>query len=136
MTGEEVSLKEHLETIINEHDRNYRELFRLSEVAVKTALIEQEKSVAKAFESSEKAISKQEEAQRVFNEAYRQEVLGLFKALDDKIETLRKDIGNLQGTRSEQTGSKTSIQAGWLYLTTAIGGISTIVLLILRVAGK
>jgi hypothetical protein len=103
--GETVPMREFLERIVDERDRQYDMRFRASEIAVNAALVAQEKAVTSAFAASEKAIIKAEDAQREYNQRsnefrgqlddqaklliQRAEALGLFKSSDDKLETMR-----------------------------------------------
>lgn len=98
-------MREFLERVVDERDRQYDLRFRAAEIAVAAALAGQEKAVAAAFLASEKAIIKAEDAQKDYNARsnefrgqlddqakllmQRQEALGLFKSSDDKLETMR-----------------------------------------------
>jgi hypothetical protein len=155
----DVPIREFLERVIDEHDRLYDSRFRASEIAVNAALAAQEKAVAAAFLASEKAIIKAEEAQKDYNLRsnefrgqlddqakllmQRQEALGLFKASDEKLETMRlffdsklesqriafeksnenliKEIAGLRETRSEAVGGHTSSREIMGYIVAIVG---------------
>jgi hypothetical protein len=159
--AEVVPIGEYLERVIDERDRQYDMRFRAAEIAVNAALAAQEKAVTSAFAASEKAIIKAEDAQREYNQRsnefrgqlddqaklliQRSEALGLFKAGDDKLETMRlffdsklesqriafeksnetvlKEVGNLRESRSETTGKSSGMNTLWGYLV-AIAGIA------------
>jgi hypothetical protein len=106
MTNEELSLiREYLERIIDEKDRQYQQRFRAADAAVASALLAQKEATAAAFAASESAIRKAEEAQREYNVrsnefrgqlgdqakqlAPRAEMLGLIKSTEEKIDVLR-----------------------------------------------
>jgi hypothetical protein len=104
-TQPEIPMREFLERIVEERDKQYDMRFRAAEIAVNAALAAQQKSTADAFSASEKAIIKAEDAQKEYNLRsnefrgqlddqakllmQRQEALGLFKASDDKLEAMR-----------------------------------------------
>ena len=134
----EVSMREFLERVIDERDRLYDSRFRAAEIAVNAALAAQEKAVTAAFLASEKAIIKAEEAQKDYNNRSnefrgqlddqakrlmaRDESLGLFKAGDDKLETMRLFIDSkmesqrLSFEKSSETFTK-ALEASRLSLT-------------------
>jgi hypothetical protein len=121
MTDEEITQIKVLETLINEHDRGYREL-----------IANQDKQVTTAFTASEKAIIKSEEAQRTYNENFKIEVLGRFQLLEDKIENLRKDINGLRESRSGSESATlvttTSRRDTGAYLMSAAAVVASIIL--------
>jgi DNA repair exonuclease SbcCD ATPase subunit len=117
VTFEEITQIKVLETLINEHDKGYRELFAM-----------QEKSVTTAFTASEKAIVKQEEQQRTYNENFKIEVMGRFQLLEDKIENLRKDINGLRESRSGQESAKTNTKELGAYIMAAVSILIAIAL--------
>jgi hypothetical protein len=102
---EPIPMREFLERIVDERDRQYDMRFRAAEIAVQAALLAQKEAVTSAFAASEKAIIKAEEAQKDYNLRsnefrgqlddqakllmQRAEALGLFKAHDDKLEAMR-----------------------------------------------
>jgi chromosome segregation ATPase len=165
-----VSMREYLERVIDERDRQYDMRFRAAEIAVSAALSAQEKAVAAAFLASEKAIIKAEEAQKDYNSRSnefrgqlddqakllmsRAESLGLFRANDDKLETMRltfdskiesqrisfeksldglnKEIASLRESRSEVTGKDTGMSNLWGYLAGAAGLAVAVISLLTR----
>ena len=158
MPDEPISLREYLiseidklRQVANERDRLYNNQFEDAKNSVLTALIAQKEAVAAAFLASEKAIVKAEEAQKAYNLSHndlnrklddqnkatmpRIEVVGLFKAFDDKLlfmqqnidskleaarlsnekvyEAFQKDIASLRESRSllEGKATQTSVTA-------------------------
>src|SRR6185369_9527266 len=117
---ENVTLREYVETILNEHDKRNNQRFSGAELAVKDALASQEKATSAAFMASEKAIVKAEDAQRAYNvvhndlsrkmdEQYKEmmprpETLGLFKAVDGKFESQQKQIDELRLSKATLEG--------------------------------
>lgn len=101
----DIPVREFLERIIDERDRQYEARFRAAEIAVEAALLAEGAKTKDAFASSEKAIDKAEEAQREYNQRSnefrgqlddqakllmaRVEALSLFGASDNKLETMR-----------------------------------------------
>jgi hypothetical protein len=107
-----------LTRIVEERDRLYDMRFKAAEVAVSAALSAQEKAVAAAFLASEKAIVKAEDAQREYNVRSnefrgqlddqaktlmpRSEASVLYRAVDDKMETIRANAErNLIGLKED-----------------------------------
>ena len=96
----DIPIREFIERIVDERDRQYDMRFRASEIAVQAALLAQKELTASSFAASEKAIIKAEEAQRDYNQRSNEfrgqlddqakmlmpriEVVGLFKGVDDK----------------------------------------------------
>jgi len=60
-------LRDFMQRVLDERDRQYDARFRAAEIAVTAALAAQKDSVVNAFLASEKAIIKAEEAQREYN---------------------------------------------------------------------
>lgn len=136
----EVSIREFLQTLIDERDRLYDMRFKASETAVNAALAAQEKSVAAAFQASEKAIVKAEDAQKDYNTRSnefrgqlddqaktlmpRLESQTVYRAFEDKLESLKvsleksvstyqKEIGDLRASmQKEITDLRESRSAG------------------------
>ena len=133
--------------IVDERDRLYDVRFRAAEAAVGAALAAQEKGTNAAFNASEKAISKAEDAQREYNIRSnefrgqlddqaktlmpRPETSALFKNMDDKVSNIRnelnsridtsnKEIASLRESRSEGGGRSTGLQAMWGYILAAL----------------
>jgi hypothetical protein len=133
--------------IVDERDRLYDVRFRAAEAAVGAALAAQEKGTNAAFNASEKAISKAEDAQREYNIRSnefrgqlddqaktlmpRPETTSLFQNVDDKINTVRselnsriealiKDIASLRESRSESGGKSLGTHAVIAYVIAAI----------------
>lgn len=113
------TLREHIISILNEREKRSCQRFGAIEAAAVRMDIEQKESVKAAlaaqkeltnasFTASERAITKAEEAQTQYNIRSnefrgqlddqakmlmpRVETVGLFKAIDDKMETFKKDI--------------------------------------------
>lgn len=114
----QIPLKEHLLALIDANDRRYCQRFGAIEKAaermdleqkesIKSALAAQKELTAASFTASERAITKAEEAQTQYNIRSNEfrgqlddqakslmpriETVGLFKAVDDKIETFKRD---------------------------------------------
>ena len=103
-----IPIREFIERIVDERDRQYDMRFRAAEIAVQAALLAQKEAVANAFVASEKAIIKAEEAQRDYNQRSnefrgqlddqakllmpRVEVVGLFKGIDDKFIFIQQSL--------------------------------------------
>lgn len=97
----QIPMREFLERIVDERDKQYDARFRAAEIAVSAALSAQEKSTKDAFLASEKAIIKAEDAQREYNARSnefrgqlddqaktlmpRPETTALFRAVDEKL---------------------------------------------------
>lgn len=78
------SLKEFLVSLIQSNDKRYQESFESQRQAVKDALAAQKELTTAAFNSSEKAIVKAEDAQRDYNQRSNE-----FRGqLDDQAQTL------------------------------------------------
>jgi len=63
-----VGLREFLERLLDERDRQYDARFPAAEIAVQAALLAQKEGVSLAFAVNEKPIVRSEEAQRAYNE--------------------------------------------------------------------
>ena len=141
-----IAKHEATKTIMDERDRLYDTRFRAADTAVSAALSAQEKQTTLVFQASEKAIVKAEEAQREYNIRSnefrgqlddqaktlmpRPETLTLFKALEDKIYSVRdeataranalgKDIADLRESRSEGSGKALGSHAVVAYVIAA-----------------
>jgi len=128
-----VSLRQYLEKIIEERDRQYDTRFKAGETAVSAALAAQEKQTAAAFQAGEKAVLKAENAQKDYNDRSnefrgqlddqaktlmpRAEVSTIMKALEEKLEAnkvtaerdadlLRADVRELRDFRSSTTAKE------------------------------
>lgn len=126
----EISDREHLERIINERHQLYTALFDASQTAVTAALAAQKELTQAAFQSSEKAIVKAENAQSSYNTTHndlsrkmdaqyehmmpRHEAHALLDALKDKVTALEK-------TLAAGSGKSAGLSAGWGYLVGAVG---------------
>jgi hypothetical protein len=106
----DIPIREFIERIVDERDRQYDMRFRAAEIAVQAALLAQKELTASSFAASEKAIIKAEEAQRDYNQRSnefrgqlddqakmlmpRVEVIGLFKGIDDKFIFVQQSFDN------------------------------------------
>jgi hypothetical protein len=106
----EIPLREYLERVIDEKDKQYDTRARAAEIAVQAALLAQKEQVAAAFLASEKAIVKAEEAQKAYNVAHndlshkmdeqnkatipRLEAMAMLKAMDDKLIAMQNNYEN------------------------------------------
>jgi hypothetical protein len=115
-----VTLREYFERVLDERDRQYRQMFDDVKKAVETALSAQEKAISAAFRSSEQAIEKAELAQNKHNAVtneYRSqlaeqaqsfiarlEAYALLKAVDEKIAGIQKTIDSGASKSSGFTG--------------------------------
>lgn len=162
-----VTLKEYfkveldaLRTSVDDRDRLYSSQFKASEIAVNAALAAQEKAVAAAFLASEKAIVKAEDAQKDYNQRSnefrgqlddqaktlmpRVETMGLFKAIDERITIINKDLSSIHELQSEGRGrfSQTSADSlisrtQWVIIfgiVSSLVGISGLVITLIRMS--
>lgn len=159
MADEPVSLREHLEALIEERDKRYTERAEQQDKAVQAALAAQKELTSSAFQSSERAITKAEAAQSDYNVRSnefrgqlddqakllmpRTEAMGLLKALEDKMSVnrdatekafydIREDIKSLRESRSGGAGKSAGLNAGWVYLIGAVTLIGAIVALAVK----
>jgi hypothetical protein len=121
-----------LQRHVDDLDRLYMEKFKASETAVGAAITASDKQTAASFASSEKAITKAEEAQREYNVRSnefrgqlddqakrlmpREEAQINFKAQDQKLESVKeffnKEISSLRESRSEIGGREKAAASG------------------------
>jgi hypothetical protein len=122
--------------VVDERDRLYDVRFRAAEAAASAALAAQEKATNAAFAASEKAIVKAEDAQREYNVRSnefrgqlddqaktlmpRPETLTMFKAVDEKLLALSREIAGLRESRSESGGKSIGTHAVVAYVIAAI----------------
>ena len=146
MTKQEVvDMREFLERVIDERDKQYDARFRAAEIAVNAAFSAQKELTAAAFSASEKAITKAEQAQTAYNVVHndlsrkldeqnkatipRPEIMALFAAVDQKLESMRTsfakdidaigtDIRGLRESRSETNNVKVGSREIMTYLIT------------------
>jgi hypothetical protein len=144
----DIPMREFLERIIDERDRQYDMRARAAEIAVQAALLAQKEQTKDAFAASEKAIVKAEQAQTAYNVAHndlsrkldeqnkatipRPEITALFGAFDQKldamrasfekdIETITTDIRSLRESRSETGGAKINSREIFGYIIAIVG---------------
>lgn len=120
--AEKISLKEHLEAIIEQNDKRYEQRFNDTKIAVDAALIAADKAVAAALAGQKEAVTKAEVAAEKRFESVnefrntlsdqqrnlmpRSEAEIQFKSLNEKVDALRLSDGN-------QTGQETGVKQGW-----------------------
>lgn len=108
--------------LFNERDKLYKERDDSRKTAVDAALTAVKEQTKASFDGSEKAIVKAEESQRQYNQGHndlsrkmegqykdmlpRPEADAKFKATEEKIEGIKKEIASLRESRSEGTGEK------------------------------
>jgi len=101
ITGVLSDVRDFMQRLVDEHEKQYDARFRAAEIAVTAAFAAQKESVTNAFAASEKAIVKSEEAQRAYNERSnefrgqlddqakmlmpRSEATALIRSLEDKL---------------------------------------------------
>jgi len=155
MTKQEVvDMREFLERVIDERDKQYDARFRAAEIAVNAAFAAQKELTAAAFSASEKAITKAEQAQTAYNVVHndlsrkldeqnkatipRPEIMALFGAVDQKLESMRAsfakdidsigiDIRGLRESRSETGGVKIGSREIMAYFLAASGIVLALV---------
>ncbi len=112
-----------------ERDRRYEARFTAADAAVATALIAQKEAVAAAFVSSKEAIIKAEAAQAAYNNRSnefraslddanksnipRPEADSRFRALEEKIEELKKQLNVVQIGAGATAGKSEGASATW-----------------------
>lgn len=132
-----------LTQLVDERDRLYMVKFQASETAVTAAITASDKQTALSFASSEKAISKAEEAQREYNIRSnefrgqlddqakrlmpREEAQTHFKAYDDKLEDIKDNVANLRESRSNSEGK---VKASGIDLAQRNWNIGTIIAIV------
>lgn len=136
----DVPLKEHLEVLVNELDKRQQQRFEAQQVAVKDALTSQEKAVAAALAAAKEAVAKAETASEKRFDAVnefrqtltdqtntflpRPEYNAQHKALEDRVTDLTDRINTKDGKSS-------GMDKTWGLILGGLGGIATIVGLIL-----
>ena len=109
-----------LRELVDERDRLYKERDESRRTAVDAALTAAKEKTTDAFIASEKAIVKAEDAQREYNARSNEfrgqlddqaktlmprfEADSKFRAQEDKVEALRKEVQSLRESRSEGSG--------------------------------
>lgn len=115
--------------LIDERDKRYSSKFDESKEAVRAALAAQKELTESAFKSSEKAISKAEDAQSAYNarsnefrgqledQANRllpkEEATARFRVYDEKIEEIKAELTALREFRSASSGRQD--QQRWVF---------------------
>lgn len=161
ISHDHVSLKEYFEKLLEQRDLFYAEKIKYLETRIvsvddkHTAAVLAAKAIAETtFQSSEKAILKSEEGQRLLNEKNnefrgqlrdqaehlmpRTESLSNWKSATEKItelkeqteskfDLIRKEIQVLREYRSEGGGKSAGMQQSWAVLIAAIGIVGTLV---------
>jgi hypothetical protein len=111
-----------LRELVDERDRLYKERDESRKTAVDAALQAAKEKTTDAFVASEKAIVKAEDAQREYNARSNEfrgqlddqaktllprfEADSKFRAQEDKLEGLRKEVQSLRESRSETSGGR------------------------------
>lgn len=121
----EVSLKEHLESLIGESDRRYSQRFDAQEKAVREALLAAERAVQVAEANAEKWRMNSNEWRGAMNDRERNlmpriEAERAIAANSEKIDAL--------ATRLDRTeGRSGGLHSGWLWILGGVGLISTVI---------
>ncbi len=126
-----------LESFYEERDRRYEDRFKAQEMATSAAISASEKLTASAFAASKEAISKAETAQNTYNHSHndltrkmdsqykemlpRPESDIKFKAQEDKLEELKKEIAGLREYRSSTGGRSNAIRDSLGFIVGAFG---------------
>jgi Flp pilus assembly protein TadB len=137
-TAEQV--REHIEAILSERDRQYAQRFAAQEKAIDAALAAQEKAVAAAMAAAEKAVTKAEiAAEKRFESVNefrgqladqaatlvtRPEYDARNKAQDDR-------LAELKGRLDTSGGRSSGLNAGWGVFVAALGALGILVGLVL-----
>jgi hypothetical protein len=137
------TLKEFLISLITSNDKRYQESFESQRQAVKDALAAQKELTTAAFNSSEKAIVKAEDAQRDYNQRSnefrgqlddqaqtlmpRTETNVLIAGLNDKLADQAKIIETLSTRVTTIEGRGDGKNAMWQYLVVGISALLGIV---------
>lgn len=100
-----------LKNIIDERDLRYTERFKATDEKTGLALTASEKAVTKAENATEKRFDSVNEFRGSLKDQAstllpRAEAEAKFKAYDDKVEDLKKDIASLRETRSATSGKE------------------------------
>lgn len=141
------TLKDYLERIVHESDRRYEQRFEAQEKAVRAALDSAALAVTKAETDNLKWREAANEwrlamGDRERNFMPRNESVSEFGNLEKQlaehvksrgilIESLQKQITDLQTYRAANEGKSTGLHAGWGYLVGAVGFLATIIAVIL-----
>jgi hypothetical protein len=141
VNNDSVSLRQHVEALIEERDKRYTERAESADKAVQAALAAAEKAVNAALTAAKEAA----EANAIALKEYKQganewratvtditarmptrpEMESAIKVLEDKINDLRE-------SRSASVGKGMGLNAGWGYLIGAVGLIGAIVALVVK----
>ena len=134
MSDEHPSLREFVERIIEERDRLYDARIKALDTYFSSRLTAMDKATQAAFASSEKAISKAEQAQADYNVRSnefrgqlddqaktlmpRSEMVAILKGYDSRLDKLDNNISSLRESRSSGEGSNIArsehrIQTNW-----------------------
>jgi hypothetical protein len=143
-----INLREYIERLLAERDRQYDLRFKAAETGFIAALNNAEKSMLAAFSASEKAVLKAEDAQREYNIRSnefrgqlddqakllmpRTEAISMFRNIDDKIALVNKDIASLRESRSEGGGKSAAVSMVWGIAIAILGILIAITGLFLR----
>lgn len=148
MEQETVTLKEHIETLIDNNDRRYEQRFNDANVAVGAALAAAEKAVAAALAGQKEAVTKAEVAaekrfesvnefrntlsdqQRMLLPRLEAEVK--FINIEKNFDSMIKEISSLRETRSLNTGKSEGVGVGWAWIVGAITVIAAVIALVLN----
>ncbi len=134
-----VGLREFLERLLDERDRQYDARFRAADLAMQAAVSAQREAVALAFVANEKAIVKSEEAQRAYNERSnefrgqlddqakmlmpRSEATALIRSMEEKFYAGRDASDRERNVLSDRIGALENNQAnlqGRIWAVTAV----------------
>ena len=115
-----------LERLMDERDRRYEDRFTALDRATEKALVAVREQTAAAFKANETAIGKAEDAQRSYNERSnefrgqlddqakrlmaREEALGKFGVVDEKIEDIKRELSKLRESQMETGGRRVQQQ--------------------------
>lgn len=138
---EEITLKEHIEAIIDKNDKRYEQRFNDTKIAVDAALIAADKAVAAALAGQKEAVTKAEVAAEKRFESVnefrntlsdqqrnlmpRSEAEIQFKGLNEKVDALKlSDVSHL--------GQGMGVKEGWGWAVGVLGFVVATIALLSR----
>lgn len=146
-----VTLKEHIETLIDANNKRYEQRFNDTKIAVDAALIAADKAVAAALAGQKEAVTKAEVAAEKRFESVnefrntlsdqqrlllpRLEAETKFDFLSKGIDANSKEIANLRESRSESAGKTENSKDVWGYVVGFLGVLLAIGSMLLRAFG-
>jgi excinuclease UvrABC helicase subunit UvrB len=140
--GDNISLRQYIERLIDERDRLYNERHANSLQAIKDALLAQKELTNAAFAASKEAILKAEQSQNSYNAGHNDLMKKMDKqysemiprsTFEQAIKSIEDKINDLRESRSANAGAGTGKAALWAYVLGGAGLLMSLVSIIVLV---